>query len=91
LENFKYNYNHPFRQVLRDNDLWDWYPDAPVQLCHCTGDTQVFYENALVAYNSFLDKGKTDIELVTPNNGDHGDCVLPCFLDGIGWFSEFYE
>jgi len=90
IENFKYNYNHPFRQALRDNDLWDWYPEAPVRLCHCTGDTQVFYENALVAYNSFLDKGKTDIELITPNDGDHEDCVLPCFLNGIGWFSEFY-
>ncbi len=91
LENYRFNYNHPFRQALRDNDLWDWLPEAPVQLCHCTGDTQVFYENALVAYNSFLDKGKDDIKLVTPNDGDHGDCVLPCFLDGIGWFSEFYE
>ncbi len=91
IENFKYNYNHPFRQVLRDNDNWDWLPDAPVHLCHCTGDTQVFYENALVAYNGFLDKGKTDVELITPNSGDHGDCVLPCFIDALGWFAEFYE
>lgn len=90
IENFRYNYNHPFRQALRDNDLWDWLPEAPMRLCQCEGDTQVFYENALVAYNSFLDKGKTDVELFVPNDGDHGDCVLPCFLDAILWFSEFY-
>ena len=91
MENFRYNYNHPFRQVLRDNDNWDWLPEAPLRLCHCTGDTQVFYENALVALNSFEDKGKTDVELYTPGSGDHGDCVLPCFIDALIWFSEFYE
>ncbi len=90
IEGFKYNYNHPFRVALRENDLWDWKPEAPMHICHCTGDTQVFYENALVAYNSFKDKGKEDVELYTPNNGDHGDCVIPCFLDALQWFSTFY-
>lgn len=90
IEDFKYNYNHPLRVALRDNDLWDWKPEAPMHICHCTGDTQVFYENALVAYNSFKDKGKEDVELYTPNNGDHGDCVIPCFLDALQWFATFY-
>jgi len=91
FEDFKYNYNHPFRVALEKNDLWDWKPEAPMHICHCTGDTQVFYENSLVAYNSFRDKGKEDVTLVTPNDGDHGDCVLPCFIDALIWFGEFYE
>jgi len=90
LEDFKYNYNNPFRTALKENDLWDWKPEAPMHICHCTGDRQVFYENALVAYNNFKDKGKQDVDLITPNNGDHPDCVLPCFLDALIWFEEFY-
>lgn len=95
LEDFKFNYNHPFRLALADNDLYDWKPEAPMHICHCIGDQSVLYENALVAYNSFRDKGKEDVTLVTPDastgTSDHDDCVLPCLLDAIIWFDGFYE
>ncbi len=94
LEEFRYNYNHPFRMALADNDLYDWKPEAPMHICHCKGDQSVLYENALVAYNSFVEKGKDDVTLVTPDDAtgtsDHGDCVLPCLLDAIIWFDGFY-
>ncbi len=91
LEDFKYNYDHVFRQALADNNLYDWLPEAPMHICHCTGDQHVLYENALVAYNSFTNKGKDDVALITPGSGGHDDCVLPCLLDAIIWFEEFYE
>ncbi len=95
LEAFKFNYDHPFRVALKQNDLYDWKPEAPMFICHCEGDNLVRYENALVAYNSFIDRGKVasedDLKFANKGNLDHGGCVLPCLLDGLLWFDRFLQ
>lgn len=89
IEDFKYNYKHPLRVALEANDLWNWKPETPMHLCQCKQDTQVFYENARVAYSTFKEFGKDDVELIE-FDGDHADCVLPCLLDALVWFDTFY-
>jgi len=89
IEDFKFNYKHPFRVALQANDLWNWKPEVPMHLCQCRQDTQVFYENAEVAYRTFKELGTEDVKLVA-FDGDHADCVLPCFLDALQWFNGFY-
>lgn len=89
LNDFRYNYSHPFRTVLRENDLYDWTPKAPTLICHCEGDDQVKYENALVAYNTFITNGATDVRFSNKGNLDHNDCAPLCFLETLNFFSEF--
>ena len=38
---------HPLNQDLRDNDVYDWIPLAPVRLFYCGGDERVPYENSI--------------------------------------------
>ncbi len=89
LNDFRYNYSHPLRKVLRENDLYDWTPKAPTFICHCEGDDQVKYENALVAYNTFITNGATDVRFANKGNLNHNDCVAPCLLETLNFFSEF--
>ncbi|RME89925.1 MAG: hypothetical protein D6766_14015 [Verrucomicrobia bacterium] len=77
---------HPLRQALRDNDLLDWTPRAPVRLFHCSGDQDVLYANSVVALESFQARG-ADVQLINPLPGaDHGGCVLPSMLAAKAWF-----
>lgn len=91
LEDFRTNPNHPFRQVLRDNDLYQFHPRAPMRLCHCSGDELVTESNTNIAHQSFIRQGRTDISWLNPGELAHGDCAIPCLVDGLGWFSSLKE
>lgn len=39
------------RQLLKENSVYDWKPDSPVQFCYCKGDEEVLWENAIVAHD----------------------------------------
>ncbi|HMS51677.1 MAG: hypothetical protein IPI59_05275 [Sphingobacteriales bacterium] len=84
---FKNDINHPMRQALRDNDLYNWKPKSPTRLYHCGGDKHVPYQNALVAIGKFTELGAADATLVTPNESyGHDLCVLPSLLAVKTWF-----
>lgn len=87
LADFDTNMNHPFRLVLRDNDLYRWAPQAPVRMFYCEADELVSYKNALVAKDSLLAYGATDVVTYSsgPNLG-HADCALYAL---IGVKTEF--
>jgi hypothetical protein len=86
---FDYYPNHPFREKLKLNDLYNWLPKAPMLITYCKGDRHVVYKNALVAYNSFRQKGKTNISLYNGgDNLDHGDCVLPTLFRAKAWLDS---
>ncbi len=89
LAAFRTNYNHPLRVALRDNDLYQWRPIAPMRLYHCGGDQDVGFANSIVATNSFAELGATNVTLVEPSaTFDHGDCVLPSLLQAKAWFDS---
>lgn len=86
---FDYDPNNKFRKVLRENDLYDWNPKADMLITYCRGDNHVVYQNALVAYYSFIAKGKTNISIQNlGDNLDHGDCVLPTLLSAKNWIDS---
>ena len=91
LDAFRYNYQHPLRKALRDNDLYDWKPKTPMMLCHCSGDDQVDYRNTQVAYNTFLANGvnPANLKMMNPGNLTHGNCALPCLLDALDFVTGF--
>ncbi|MEM1000727.1 MAG: hypothetical protein AAGN35_26975 [Bacteroidota bacterium] len=83
--------NHPLKLALRRNDLWDWVPQTPVRMYYCTADDQVSYQNALVAYDRFLQNGASPdiVSLEEPDpNANHNDCAQPCFLAAKVWFDS---
>ena len=49
LDQYKNNPDFKFNFALKENDLLDWKPETPTQLCYCNADKIVLYENALVA------------------------------------------
>ena len=70
--------NSPLRQALRDNDLYQWKPIAPMRMYHCSADADVLYANSQVAYTNFLARGATQVQLIDPlPSADHGGCVIP--------------
>ena len=54
---FRSDPKFPFTQKLAENNLYDWEPKAPIQLCACYGDNEVLYQNTEVAYAAMKEKG----------------------------------
>lgn len=89
LQAFRTQPHHPLRVALRDNDLHQWKPRAPMRLYHCRGDRDVMFANAEVALASFHARGAAQVELIDPvPTADHGGCVLPSLLGAKAWFDS---
>lgn len=92
VEAFSTDTNHPFRELLRQNDLVQWAPQAPMRLIHCSGDLTVPFENSQLAYDHFTQSGKSNIELINPFAlGDHSQCILPALELAKSWMDELKE
>jgi len=89
LDDFETNVDNPIRIALEDNDLWDWTPQAPVRIMYCDGDDQVNYQNAVVAYERFVENGAPDVQSFNFGPFNHGDCVLFCLIAGYNAFEAF--
>jgi hypothetical protein len=89
LEAFQNDPQHPFRQALRENDLLDWTPQAPLRLYHCRGDQDVLFANSQAAYNSFISRGAVEVQLIDPfSHADHGLCAGLSLLMAKQFFDE---
>jgi pimeloyl-ACP methyl ester carboxylesterase len=60
-----------FINALRDNDVYDWRPQAPVRLYHGTADTTVPLFHSRDALNAMRQRGATDVQLVEIQGADH--------------------
>ncbi|MBX2980398.1 MAG: T9SS type A sorting domain-containing protein [Flavobacteriales bacterium] len=89
LEAFSSDPEHYFRVALRDNDLYDWRPDAPVRMMYCESDSHVFYENSLVALAAMQANGAPNVQALSAGAGlEHGDCAFPALLSTKIWFDS---
>lgn len=91
LEAFKNDPNHPFRLVLRENDLLGWAPVSPTRLFHCAADEVVPFANSAIAYASFVAAGADTnrVQLVDPNPaGTHGTCLFSGVPLILSWFDS---
>lgn len=89
---FEQNKNSPFRQYLASNNVYDWKPDAPVQLCYCKGDEQVTYKNSLTAYETMKKNGARHVELWQAGRKfHHVNCALFAVIYTKMFFDEFRE
>lgn len=76
--------------ALKDNDLYDWTPVAPIKMFHCNGDVTVPMANSEKALQTFISRGVTNASLVNPlEGGTHATCLLPSVLGAKEWFATF--
>ncbi|MEL6133981.1 MAG: alpha/beta fold hydrolase [Bacteroidota bacterium] len=81
---------HPVRIALRDNDVYDWAPQAPTRMYYCEADELVPFQNALVALNRFQQNGAANVSAVSVNPTlDHTGCFFPAILFAKQWFETF--
>lgn len=79
------------KQILAENDIYDWAPIAPVRIFHGQDDVNAPYFNSPTAVDAMKAKGAPDVELVicqeTP--ADHYTCRVPYFVYSLGYFASY--
>lgn len=84
--------DHPVSQALRDNDLFDWSPQAPTRLFYCMADDQVPFTNSLVADSVMNLNGAPDVRSADVGSDlNHVQCVAPAVTQMILFFEGFKE
>jgi hypothetical protein len=79
-----------FKQKLRENNLTDWAPRAPVMLCYCKGDREVSYKNSEVAYANMKSMGVENIKLNNLSDYlDHNSCAGFAVLATKSYFDRY--
>ena len=91
FDDFKNDPNHFFRVVLRDNDLHNWRPQAPLNMYYCTQDEQVFFENSLIARDTMHALGATQVNAINLGAYTHSGCAQLCFLQGFFFFNNYAD
>ncbi|HIF83543.1 MAG TPA: hypothetical protein EYQ37_06805 [Candidatus Marinimicrobia bacterium] len=91
LEEFENDEDHFFRQSLEENTLLDWVPESPTYFYHGMGDDIVPYENAQVAYDTFVNNGapEVNLELFPEALGGHSEVAVTCLLAGYTVILEY--
>ncbi len=85
------NAEHPFKIALADNDVYNFTPQSPMRLLHCSGDDNVTYENAEIAYDYFIESGAENIELIDGGNFNHSDCAFMAIIGAKIWIDGLAE
>jgi hypothetical protein len=84
--------DHPFMLALRDNDVYDWVPEAPVLFNYCTSDEEVTYLNTIFTIEHMEGLGAENIE--SANRSDelsHYECANPSLLFSKVWFDGMVQ
>ncbi len=82
------NPDHPFRVAMRDNDLYDFRPIAPVRLYHCAADELVPFVNSETALAQFQAKG-AQVTLTDPAPAAGHDAL--CFGLGLLLSKQWFD
>jgi pimeloyl-ACP methyl ester carboxylesterase len=71
------NPNAEFKQYLHENSVYNWKPEAPMQLCYCNGDEEVDFKNAITAYETMKANGSESVKLKRAGKKfKHVNCAL---------------
>ncbi len=86
------NPNHPVNVALRDNNVYQWTPEAPTRIYYCKADDQVPYLNSLLARDTMLSRsalmlGVADLD----STADHGECVAPALTNTLFFFLGYRQ
>lgn len=79
----------PLLAALRDNDIFDWKPKAPLALFHGTDDDYVPYFNSQDAYKAMQARGATQVQLRPIQGGNHFTSVATYTLAAYAFISQY--
>ena len=80
---------HPALLALKDNDVYDWVPVAPVRMGYCDLDEEVSFLNAFVARDTMQARGATNVEAISRSSTlGHFECAQPSILLSKFWFDS---
>ncbi len=81
------NSNNPLRLALKENDLTDWTPKAPIHFYYCGGDKQVSPENSMDAHEKMNAVQGTNVEITNVGDlFDHTTCQIPSLTRALNTF-----
>lgn len=84
--------NHFGRALLRDQDVYSWVPQAPLAMYYCEGDEQVFYRNSVVALDTMLALGATNVSATELGPTlDHTNCAPLAILSSFAFFELYMD
>jgi hypothetical protein len=90
VEVYVNNNNFAFKEKLRENNLTQWKPNAPMQLCYCKGDREVNYKNSLVAHYEMKNLGAKNVKLNNLSDKlDHNTCAAFAVLSTKYFFNRY--
>lgn len=75
-------------QALRDNDTYDWAPEAPTLIFYCTADEQVPFQNAILADSVMRQNGSMSVTLQNGGPFSHTSCVPFALLTTLTVFDN---
>ena len=77
-----------YKQVLKENDVYDWTPQTAMKLIHCNADQTVPFVNATIAHQKFVSNGSSVTSIIDPSPAsNHSSCYIPSMLAAY----EFFE
>lgn len=90
MEQYLNNPDFNFNFALAENDLLEWAPESPTQLCYCNSDKIVLPGNAFVAYNKMTANGSNQVKLrKIGKKFGHVSCALFASIYTKMWFNSF--
>lgn len=89
VKRFETDSEFPFRKALEMNNVYDWKPEAPIQLCYCKADEQVSYKNSLKAGESMKKRGSRVFMTHVGPKFSHRDCALFASMYTKFFFDSF--
>lgn len=82
--------DHPINRALRDNDVYEWAPQAPTRLFYCRADEQVPFRNSVVADSVMTTLGAAKFDAVEVSaTANHYGCVFPAMTSTLLFFGQF--
>jgi len=88
LNEMRTNANHPIRQVLKENNVYDWTPRSPVFLAHGRGDRDVSFRNSEKAYQTMKALGASVFLEDLGIDKNHTTAIVPAFLRAFYWIDK---
>ncbi len=87
------NKDHLLKVLMRENNNYDWTPEAPMLVQGCCDDEQVTIENSRLCYDTMVENGVQNLSFVDYCNEypdipflGHGECVPFCLVAGKAFF-----
>ena len=90
LNEIRTNPDHIINKILKENDVYDWKPEAPTRIFYCKADDQVPYINSIIAYDTMIVNGASKLEIMDVNStANHGTCFTPAMTNTLLFFLGF--